>query len=337
MSGALTRRRWLVTLSAYLALFLAALVVSPLIGSERISLARAVEGLFSGRPEAAAHILFYQRLPRVLLGLLAGGSLALAGAGFQVILRNPLAEPLTLGATGGAAVGAYLAISVPALAVSLGPFSSVQVLALAGAAAALGVVYRLARRPHGMSMNTLLLAGVTISILAGGIILFVRYLADPYQLVSMDRWIMGGLDIVGYSRLGSILPFLLPGLVLIGSQCPALNHLALGEGMAAGHGVEVEKVQKMIFVGGGLATAAVVSVTGPIGFVGLIVPHAVRRLSGFDQRVVLPASFLLGGAALALCDTAARTALAPQELPVGVITALVGGPLFIRILLGRRR
>ena len=148
---------------------------------------------------------------------------------------------------------------------------------------------------------------------------------------------MGGLEMIGYGQLGAMLPLLLPGLVLLLSQSPALNQLALGEAMAAGHGVAVARVQKLTFVGGGLVTAAVVSLTGPIGFVGLIVPHAVRRLSGFDQRIVLPASFLLGGATLGFCDTAARTIFSPQELPVGVVTAIVGGPLFIKILLGRRR
>ncbi len=337
MSGPLTVRRWLRTLAVYFALFVAAMLISPLIGSEHVSASKAVRQLLSGQHEVLAHILFYQRVPRVILGLLAGGALAMAGAGFQVILRNPLAEPLTLGALGGAAVGAFLAMSVPALYVAVGPFSSVQIFSLAGAAAALSIVYRLARRPHGISTNTLLLAGITISILSGGVMLFIKYLANPYELFSMERWIMGGVDVVGYHQLGAMLPFLLPGLALIVSQCPALNQLALGEAMAAGHGVKVERVQRFIFIGGGLATAAVVSLTGPIGFVGLIVPHAVRRLSGFDQRVVLPASFLLGGATLALCDTVARTVFSPQELPVGVITAIVGGPLFIKILLGRRR
>lgn len=184
-----------------------------------------------------------------------------------------------------------------------------------------------------MSMNTLLLAGVTISILCAGAVMLVRYVMNPNLLVQVDRWMMGGLDVVGYEKLGGILPFLLPGLGLLFLQARALNHLALGEEMARGHGVEVSAVQKEAFIGGGIATAAVVSLAGPIGFVGLIVPHAVRRLSGYDHRMVLPGSFLLGGAALAACDTVARTVIAPAQMPVGIITALIGGPIFIFLLL----
>ncbi len=141
---------------------------------------------------------------------------------------------------------------------------------------------------------------------------------------------------VGTRELAGLAPFLLPGLGLLVMQIPSLNHLSLGEEMAAGHGVDVAAVHREVFFGAGLATAAVVSITGPIGFVGLIVPHAVRRLSGFDHRIVLPASFLLGGAFLVACDAAARTLLRATEMPVGILTALVGGPIFIAILLSRR-
>lgn len=337
MSGPLTRRRWVMAMLAYLVPFLLVLAITPFIGAERIAPGEAVRQITEGPMGNDGRILMEFRLPRVLMALLAGGALALAGAGFQVILRNNLAEPFTLGVTGGSAVGAVLAMFIPGLAVGLGSFSSVQILAMLGAAASLGMVYWLARRPHGISMNTLLLAGVTISILSAGVIMFIRYLANPYDIMSIDRWLMGGLVVLGFGDLGTLLPFLLPGLALLFLQAQALNHLSLGEEMAAGHGVAVAEVQRLTFIGGGLATAAVVSLTGPIGFVGLIVPHAVRRLSGFDQRIVLPGSFLLGGAFLAICDTAARTLFAPLEMPVGVITAIVGGPLFIKILLGRRR
>lgn len=321
MNRSLTATRWAVTLLAYAIPFAIVLAVAPFIGSE------ALQG----------NDIIRLRLPRVILGLLAGGGLALAGASFQVILRNPLAEPFTLGVTGGSAVGAVLALSIPALAFPLGPFSMVQILSLIGAALALALIYRLARKPHGISMNTLLLAGVTVSILSAGAIMFIHYLADPYTLMSMNRWLMGGLDVIGYCELGALLPFYLPGIVLLLLQMTPLNQLALGEEMAAGHGVEVASVQRWSFIGGGLLTAAIVSLTGPVGFVGLIIPHAVRRMSGFDQRIVLPASFFLGGAFLTACDTAARTLMSPLELPVGVVTALIGGPLFIKILLGKRR
>ena len=320
MNRTLTLRGWLLAIMAYAVPFVLCVFLLPLIGGE-----------------ADAFIISELRLPRTLLGLLAGGALAITGACFQVVLRNPLAEPYTLGATGGAAVGAVLAISIPHLDVSLGPLSSVQIFALAGTGLALGLVYRLARRPHGISMNTLLLAGVTLSILSGGIVMFIKYLADPHDLAKMTLWLMGGLGVIGYKEVVTLSVLGVPGVLVLLWQMPALNHLSLGDEMAAGHGVEVARVQKLVFVGGGLLTAAAVSVAGPIGFVGLIVPHAVRRLSGFDQRIVLPASFLLGGAFLAACDAAGRVLFAPREMPVGVFTAIVGGPLFIKILLGRRR
>ena len=315
----LTPGRCLARIAAYAVPCLAVVCLAPLVGSHRTT----------------AEILWALRVPRVLLGLLAGGTLALVGASLQVILRNPLATPYTLGVTGGGALGAVIAIYVPGLMIGLGPLSTLQVFALAGCGVTLLLIYAFARRPQGISMPTLLLAGVTIGILCGALTLLVRYLADPKLLVAMDRWVMGGLDVVGYSKLGSIAPLLLPGLGLLALQIPTLNHLSLGEEMAAGHGVDVAAVHREVFFGAGLATAAIVSVTGPIGFVGLIVPHAVRRLSGFDHRVVLPASFLLGGAFLVACDTLARTLIAPSEMPVGILTALIGGPVFIWILLRR--
>jgi len=153
----------------------------------------------------------------------------------------------------------------------------------------------------------------------------------------MDRWMMGGLDVVGYHELSALLPLLLPGLALLLFQGIALNQLAFGEEMATGHGVNVATVQRFVLLGTGLATAAAVSLAGPIGFVGLIVPHAVRRFSGSDHRLVLPASFLLGGTFLTLCDLFARTVVAPTEMPVGIVTAILGGPVFLRILLKGNR
>ena len=289
-----------------------------------------------GPERTTARILWDLRVPRVLLGFLAGGTLALVGATLQAILRNPLATPYTLGVTGGGALGAFIAFSLPGLNWSLGPFTTLQLFALGGCGAALAFIYALARRPEGVSMGILLLAGVTVGILCGALMLLVRFLANPNLLVAMDHWMMGSLDVVAYRSLSTLAPLLLPGLGLLVLQTVALNHLSLGEDMAAGHGVDVAAVHRGVFFGAGLATAAVVSVAGPIGFVGLIVPHAVRRLSGFDHRVVLPGCFCLGGAFLVACDALARTVIAPTELPVGILTALIGGPVFIAILLRRR-
>jgi len=152
----------------------------------------------------------------------------------------------------------------------------------------------------------------------------------------MDHWLMGGLDIVGYRSLAALLPLLLPGAGMLFMQMGSYNLLALGEEMALGYGVDVISVQRLSLIGGGLATAGAVSIAGPIGFVGLLVPHAVRRLSGFDHRILLPASFLAGGTLLVICDTIARTIVAPTEMPVGIITALVGGPFFIYLLFRKK-
>ncbi len=319
----------------YIIAFAAAALLAPLIGAEPLSGAEVIEYL-KGTPNTDGEIFFYQRVPRVLLALASGGALAAVGAAFQVLFKNPLVEPYTLGITGGSALGAFIAISVPSLWVAWGPFTSSQLFAAVGSFATLALIYYLARRPEGMQVTTLLLIGVTISIFCGGAILLITYLASPSQVVMFQRWMMGGIDVVGYREVASVCPLLLPGLGLIIFRSNDLNHLSLGDEMALGHGVDVKRVQKDVFIGGGLATAAVVSIAGPISFVGLIVPHMVRRLSGFDQRIVLPGSFLLGGAALAACDTLARTIIAPTELPVGIITAVIGGPLFIRLLLSRR-
>lgn len=316
----------------YLLLLTAVLLVTPWIGAESLQTAH-VKAYLGGEIHPDGTIFFTQRIPRTILALLAGGTLAVVGASFQVLFRNPLVEPFTLGVTGGAAVGAFVVISIPALQVSVGPVGSVQLFALIGAFACLGLIYSVSVRPAGVSTGTLLLAGITIGILCGGVIMLISYLTNPYRLTVFHRWMMGGLDVVGFRELGGLMPFLLPGLGLLFLHGRELNHLALGEEMALGHGVDVSVVQRDVFLGGGLATAAVVSLVGPIGFVGLIVPHAVRRLSGFDQQVVLPASFLLGGTVLALCDCGARTVLAPTEMPVGIVTAIFGAPLFIYLLL----
>ncbi|MBN1845614.1 MAG: iron ABC transporter permease [Sedimentisphaerales bacterium] len=327
-----TRRTLIIRLLWYLLPAGLVLLAAPCVGAHPLGFARMVRGLAQGFTGVESDIFFYQRIPRVLLGFLVGGTLALVGAVFQVVLRNPLATPYTLGVTGGGALGAVLAIMVPGCSWHAGPFSTVQLFSLAGSGAVLGLLYLLARRPRGISMNTLLLAGVTVGILCGALIMLVRYLASPHLLIAMDHWLMGGLDVVGYRGLAGLFALWLPGVGFLLLLAPAYNHLALGEQLAAGYGIDVAGVQRLSLLGGGLATAAVVSLAGPIGFVGLLVPHAVRRLSGLDHRIVLPCCFLAGGALLVACDTLARTILAPTEMPVGILTAVVGGPFFIYLL-----
>ncbi|MBN2327875.1 MAG: iron ABC transporter permease [Candidatus Omnitrophica bacterium] len=336
MKGPITPRANLRLLLLYGIPFAAILGIAPLYGSESIRFSDVLHAIYGGEWSAAAEIFLFQRIPRVMLAALVGGTLAVVGASFQVILHNPLAEPYTLGITGGASIGAASAILFPSLLTGWWVFGAAQLLALAGSILVLLMIYTIARRPEGISIYSLLLAGVTLSIMSAGAILFLRYLASPHLLLQMDRWMMGGLDVIGYRELTALFPFLLPGLGILLSCSVELNHLTMGEELASGHGVNVAAIQRLVFIGGGLATAAVVSLSGPIGFVGLIVPHAVRQLTGCDHRIVLPASFCLGGSFLVICDTIARTAFAPTELPVGIITALIGGPLFIRLLLRTR-
>jgi len=224
---------------------------------------------------------------------------------------------------------------MPALQFALGPFSNVHVCAFAGSGMAAVFIYCVARRSRRLSTNVLVLAGVAVNLFCGSALLLVRFIADPQHLVQVDRWLMGGLITVGWRDIGSVLPFAVAGGVLILIESHALNQLAFGEDVAGARGVSVQRVLTSTFIGSVLLTTGAVAVAGPIGFVGLVVPHCVRLLSGPDQRVVLPASGLLAGALLAACDTLARSCIAPTELPVGIITACLGAPVFLFLLLKR--
>jgi iron complex transport system permease protein len=336
MKATLTGKRFTAIAAGYAAFLLIVMIIAPFIGSERISLDSVLGALSTGgipHDNADAHIFFYQRLPRILLAFLAGGTLALCGVAFQALLRNPLATPYTLGIASGGALGASVSFMIPGLLQSWGPFSSVQLLALAGGLSVVTLVYFLSRRQIYLPLISLLLAGVTISLICGSMILMVRYLVSPHILVSMDRWLMGGLDIIGYRDLITIAPFLVVTVPLLMFQADRFNQISFGEEMAAGRGVHVLNLQRLTLFGGAVATASVVSLVGPIGFIGLIIPHAVRKISGSDYRLLMPCSFLAGGAFLILCDMLARTVMAPAELPVGIITSLGGGPFFLWLLL----
>ena len=293
---------------------------------------------WSGTASADARILSL-RMPRIVLGMIAGGTLAVAGAAFQTLLRNPLATPYTLGVSFAGAFGAFLALSVDALQLRLGPLDSVTVLALAFSCAGVLVLERLARRRRGLDTNGLLLAGVTLNFVFGAAILLLRFLADPLRLRAMDRWMMGGLQVGSWIDLAALPLLVLPSLAVLLSQAAALDQLAVGEELAATRGVDVTRTQRRILLAASVAAAAVVAVTGPIGFVGLLVPHAVRALLGPGHRWSLPGSLVLGAGFLVLADTVARTLSLSgrgSELPVGVLTALIGGPLFLVLLLRGR-
>jgi len=332
----LTPWRMSLLLAPFALFFLAALVIGPAIGPVRIDLreAWAQRGNVAGSLDASVFLL--TRLPRVLLAALAGAALALAGAAFQALLRNPLAEPFTLGVSSGGALGAVLAIKL-GLDVSLFGLSPVMLCALAGSVGTVGLVYVLARTRGVLSTSLLLLAGVTVSFCFAAMILLVFYFSDFTETHGMLHWMMGGLDVTGFASLARVAPFALAGMAILLALSGSLNQLSLGAELAASRGVRVRAVQRWAYLAASLMTGAVVSLVGPIGFVGLIVPHTVRLLIGADHRVLLPASLLTGAGFLILCDAVARTILAPAEIPVGVLTAAIGGPFFVGLLLRAKR
>ncbi len=320
-------------------LALAAIAGSLFVGAAEIDISEGWRALLDPtlrENNVSYQILMAQRLPRALLGFLVGLGLGVAGAALQAILRNPLADPYVLGISTGSALGAVLAMTL-GLSFGLGPFRAVEIFALAGAALVMLLLYRLARGKREFSMSSLLLCGVTIALVGSSGILLMRYLAEPHLLIVMDRWMMGGLAVVGYDEVAGLLPMLIPGVLLILWLTSPLNQLTCGEEMAMGRGVDVEGTQRWTFGATSLITAGVVAMAGPIGFVGLIVPHAVRGIVGPDHRILVPASGLVAGAFLVFCDSLARTVMAPAELPVGVVTSLLGGPVFVILLLRRGR
>jgi len=330
-----TGRRALVTLLASALLLLATLVLCPLVGSTHVSLRKAAEAGFDVWQSPDAAILLVARLPRTLLAALVGGGLAVCGAVFQAMLRNPLATPFTLGVSAGGALGAVAAIKAGFTGAIWG-IGGLPAAAFAGSALTIASVWLLARRDGALPAGALLLSGITINLFLSSLILLIHYLADFAESHQMVRWLMGGLDIVDIRVVLRLLPFILVGLGALLWHARDYNVLSLGDEPAAALGVDVRRLQRLTFFAASLVVGAVVSAAGPIGFVGLIVPHLVRLLAGPDHRVVLPASFLAGGAFLVACDTLARTLIAPAELPVGVITAIFGGPFFLWVLRSRR-
>lgn len=326
------RLRLTLTVAGYGALALLACVLAPLVGSTSISLSRAFDRSIPFADNVDAQIFFVARLPRVLAGAVVGAALASAGVVLQALLRNPLATPFTLGVSAGAALGAMLAISAGA-AIALGPLSPVPLASLAGAFVAAAIVYALATKPgRPMSTAVLLLAGVTLNSFFSALILFVQYMADFAEAYRTVRWLMGDLDVGGFAPIAGVLPLLLVACALFAMLPSSLNLLSVGADIAATRGVDVARTQRLAFLSAALATSAAVALAGPIGFIGIVVPHLVRLLTGVDHRVTLPASALFGAAFLVACDLVARTVLAPVEVPVGIVTAMIGGPFFLWLL-----
>ncbi len=289
------------------------------VGSESIS-------LFDLDDQKRA-ILFYIRLPRVLLAATVGASLAAAGASLQAMLRNPLAEPYLLGVSNGAALGTMLAFILFEQAGYARP-----ILAFAGAALATVTVYQMARSRAGMNVERLVLSGVIVTTMLSSIIILLTSLLEAAKLRGFTFWLLGDLSQATMEGFYLTLAASVIGVILLTSQGRALNLMMIGERDALDFGVEIGRVRLLVFGVASLLVGTAVAASGSVGYVGLIVPHLVRMAAGSDNRFVLPFSAVSGAIFVVLADMAARTALAPRELPVGAITALIGAPLFIYLL-----
>jgi len=309
-------------LSLLAALFLAML---PFIGMELITLAQILSDSFQ------RDIFLTLRVPRVLTAFIAGGGLAVCGLVFQGVFRNPMADPFTLGVASGASFGAALTILAGAAGTILGlPVTTIG--ALCGAALSFSLVLAFSAKARSGSSNTILLAGIAVSFFFSSLLMFSQYLSSMRDSFRIVRWLMGGIEVFGYAPLLSMLPFAVVGIVLIFANVKALDHFLTGEDIAQTRGVRVRFSRSLLLGAASITVGGIVSVCGPIGFVGMMIPHVCRSIFGASHTILLPACFLAGGIFLALCDTFARTVIAPVEIPVGVITALLGGPFLIWVL-----
>ena len=334
MSGPVSGAR-LAALLLALALVVALVSLGALfLGSARVP-PGDVLAVLAGRVRGVDQVVVLSlRLPRILAALLAGGALAVAGAGFQALSRNPLAEPSVLGVSSGAAFGVIVA-QVLGLGGGLVEALGLAACAFAGALAAGVAVYLIAARAGGLPVHTLLLAGVIISLFFSSAITVLISIIDFDRLGGVVHWLLGNLGPIAPRSLAVFAAAVAIGFWLVVGPARQLNLLALGEESAQQLGVDAEALKRRIFAGAALLTSATVAFVGPIGFVGLIVPQTIRMLLGSDNRVVIPAAMLGGGAFLLLADTVARNVIAPAELSVGVITAFCGTPFFIYLLRAR--
>ncbi len=323
--------RTLIVCAALLLLLLAAFLGASIIGSQRLPFAGSLCAL-TGNSNCALSaeeraILFDIRLPRIALAGAVGMCLAAAGAAYQALLRNPLAEPYLLGVSNGAAVG-----TMAALVFFTAYEWSRPVMAFAGALAATFVVYRLARGRAGATPERLILAGVIVTTFLSSAIVFITTVMDATRIRSFTFWLLGDLSGTTGNLLTVALVTAIAGAVLLTLNARSLNLMMLGERDAFDLGVEVARVRLIVFAAASLLVGASVASSGSVGYVGLVVPHLVRLSFGSDNRLVIPAAAIAGATFVIIADTLARTLIAPRELPVGAITALIGAPLFVYLL-----
>lgn len=331
-----TLRRTIIICLALLLVLLLTVVVASVVGAERLPFASSLCALFSGGSASCGltseqtAILFEIRLPRILLAASVGASLATAGAGYQALLRNPLAEPYLLGISNGAAVGTMVSL------VFFGTGQNSEwlrpVMAFGGAIGSSFVVYRLARGRTGASPEKLILAGVIVTTFLSSAIVFITTMMDATRIRSFTFWLLGDLSGASATLLTISIIAAIFGAIVLTLHARSLNLMMLGERDAFDLGVEVERVRLTVFLGASLLVGASVASSGSVGYVGLVIPHLVRLSIGSDNRTVIPSAAFAGALFVIIADAIARTIIAPRELPVGAITALIGAPLFIFLL-----
>jgi iron complex transport system permease protein len=282
------------------------------------------------------HILFDLRFPRTVFGFVVGAGLAVCGLVFQAMFHNPLATPYTLGVASGAAFGAAFTIFT-GLTFTVVGIHSLTFGAFLGALITISFVYSIGRLSGQFSTYTLLLTGVATSFIFSSLIMLMQYMSDVNQAVQIVRWLMGSVANGRVDTLLALLPFVLVTLVMVIKLAPELNLLMAGDDIAISRGVAIKRVRYLLFFVTSLCVGAIVSWCGPIAFVGMMVPHICRLIVGSDHRRLIPASLFMGGSFLVLCDALARSLFAPAELPVGIVTTLLGGPFFLWLLLRRQK
>jgi len=305
------------------------LIFAPVVGMKTISPA----SFFRPFSEDMDTYIFWNiRLPRVLTAFFAGTALSVSGMAFQAMFRNPLATPFTLGVASGAAFGAAMYMWF-GLSVTFLGISGISISSFLGSLLSIMVVYSVTRVKRGFSTATMLLTGVAVSFFFSSVILFIQYMSDFTQSFRIIRWLMGGFEIVGFSSFFNIVPFVVVGIAIVFYLVNELNLITTGDDIAISRGVNVSTTKTVLFFATSLMISGVVSICGPIAFVGMISPHICRLMIGTNHKYLAPATLIFGGMFLTLCDAVSRTIIAPAEIPVGVITALLGGPFFLWLLL----
>lgn len=327
--------RWTAIMTVLVLVLFVTMVACLSVGVMSIPFSQVIAVLFGGGTGSQSWVIMNLRLPRVILAAMVGASLAIAGATMQGLFRNPMASPSVLGISSGAAFGAALAI-ILGVSWTNGSFA-IPAMAFVFSFITLFLVYTVSRNRSGyVPVETLLLAGIAVGSLFSALVSAMEYFAGE-QLSGVVFWMMGGLDEASWEQVAiSIVPILL-GCSVIMVLARDLNAMMVGEEQAGNLGINVNRTRLVLLVAASLVTAMAVSVSGVIGFVGLIIPHVVRILVGPDHRILLPASIVSGAIFMILTDTLARTVIAPAELPVGIITSLLGAPFFIYLLMSRKK